>query len=96
MIDELDIQLRKAIAKVGNARPLLYYEDCGCVYMARKIAGVFTYGGDRDGHRNVYCFVENGPAIVRVMKSASSSTILRRVTANGELRGQRSMVSGMK
>ena len=57
---EFKKQAEKAIRIIAANAPYIYDENCGRTRMSRRIEGFWTTSGDRQGHRNVFCYVERG------------------------------------
>lgn len=60
MKNTLQDQLTKAFREISRKMPDFYDDDAGRLGQSRRVGGMYTTGGDRQGFRNVYFYIERG------------------------------------
>lgn len=58
--EEFRKQAEKAVRLIASRAPYIYDENCGRTRLSRRVEGLWTTSGDRQGHKNVFCYIEKG------------------------------------
>jgi hypothetical protein len=59
-VEEFVKQSKNAVRRIAARAPYIYDENCGRTRPSRRIQGLWTVTGDRQGHKNVFIYIEKG------------------------------------